>query len=63
MSDDCDELPSLKLGNITMWGCQATNAKSECSKTGTWWSQCCTWKDETCVKIDKGSHFYLYLLF
>ena len=50
----CDELPSLKLGNTTMWGCQAANAGSDCTKNGTWWNRCCTWKEETCVEIDKG---------
>ena len=60
---DCDELPSLKRGNNTMWGCQASNSKSDWAKNGTWWNQCCTWKDETCVEIDKGSDFSLICMF
>ena len=51
---DCDDLPSLKVGNVTKWGCPAMNSKSDCTKNGSWGTQCCTRRENECVEINKG---------
>ena len=53
-NNDCDELPRRRAANKTEWGCGAMITASECSRNGSWWSQCCTWNDEICVEINKG---------
>ena len=51
---DCDDLPRIKVKNVTKWGCPAKNTESECSRNGSWWIQCGTWKNEECSQINKG---------
>ena len=51
---DCDDLPSLAVGNVTKWGCSVAHDQSDCLINNTWTSDCCMWKDEECVSKKIG---------
>ena len=51
---DCDELPSIIIGNETKWGCQASVSRIDCREQNDWSKHCCTWKEEKCVWKHNG---------